>query len=518
MNRDVDATTSLALHLRGIGSGFVRMRGGIEDLRDGDIKFVEWMLLRYSEVLHRSIETRDLAQVEVAAAGLGEFLDYELRQSRGSRFAAGEAQGIATTLEMSKRAFGLTALAWIEYRRAEYGWTGEQIDSMFEAIAHRMGLGDDIGSIVLHAIDYAFEDRTQWVWWEFEARAPERGGAVHYEESVQTAALRLAKGRPIDLSSRLDRGDVDAALAVRALATSMKGKAEREPEFAGTVPSLESAIQAAIQIERESVIAAPIESQRVAQFAGALETAWRANRQTTFQMRSHDHRIPRTLDAVSLGFNRYVPKSYFSATHVHADPEDLGRQIGQGMATGEVNFALSGLIAECPTIQVDRPQTLQTVFAAVSDLQRQGLKAAINVFGGLDFRWHLDASPRAWSHDKPTIDLGGGLTAMWMPSETDMVIVGDIDGLLLLHTAPGDLSNGQQYIASDQLRLRVTQITPSDAERIASETEPAEFDADDVRRSVQLEVYEQIALEILDRDHAIVIVSEDPKSEVQSTD
>jgi hypothetical protein len=231
-----------------------------------------------------------------------------------------------------------------------------------------------------------------WDRWEFDLLPPMQVGVLSFSEFVdQAAALRaLQTARTLVLPTEPTREDADLAGALRTAIDQVVSKDWTNlvsPGLIGRSDLLRSKLDQLIADQRlrwqSELRQAPIEQSRVQTFFQAFEQTLLDNEESRLaKVLVRDE--PITEPEGRLSINVVVPKEFFVSTHIHADPQSLGKDFALSLMRAENEYLLGHLQATAKTHRVARPEELRAALKSrVHGNIKRWLAVAIN-------SWQID--------------------------------------------------------------------------------------------------------------------------------
>lgn len=248
-----------------------------------------------------------------------------------------------------KRALALTLLAWILQTTdsEDDGLRGRQ--RCLEEVA-RMFEEAPIWESLVVAHDESFQRAIGASWWELNRREV-RGrsaGIIEIDRFIRMAALLVGRSGRWGLPASSSQSTADLAwLVLQTLDDLENGREPRLTPFWTQQPyprrqQLQALVDERERWRAEAIAHSPLDSERVERFRAGIDEALADPSGLTHTLA--DVRRPEGLDP-SFGFNRLEPKFWFVQSHVHADPEELGRSLIEGLRRGEDSRIVDALFS-----------------------------------------------------------------------------------------------------------------------------------------------------------------------------
>lgn len=313
-------------------------------------------------------------------------------------------------------------------------------------------------------------------WWElglFEGRS--RGGWMGFGQDLTLAfTIRLLDGRvddappiqelrkyagPHNVRFFLERVVSDGFESDR-LSAILNGLGRQKTRESQVRDGISAAVNDLKAEEAAETARLPILDERIESFLSAVVRSWSEATPLRRLARSEMVAVDPTAieDRVVFGTHQLVPKSFFAETHVHAAPDDIGRDYGRAIARGETNQGLKAL-EDLDPIQVAVGEVKERVVKAIDELRATGHAPSVLIVNSWQLREQLVERQPESEDNGLCGDVSSAPVYFEYADGADQVVVADFHRSVVIRRLPlKHAASWERILADGRLLAGVRQI------------------------------------------------------------
>lgn len=345
-------------------------------------------------------------------------------------------------------ALGATGFVLLLNEMSELG--DEPAKLLVDRLAAQLSVEDLWAAVVETAEDTPGSQGYPWSSWETSLWPAEKRGGVlgRLRDAMNEAvALRLlmAGRHSVDDDSLDELEPSQAAWIVQNVVEKVDEARLRysvlHPEavqpdataLAEALGGLKSRLDERDQARRDQL---DLDAKKVDLFLSAAEEAWRAP--SPLRSSTAEEIAVENPPDLLFGHSSLVPKDFFTDSRVYADPADMGRNFGNGLARGESVRIVDQLMA-LPHPRIRLSQVRAHVSAAIDELRRDGFEPHVFAVNS----WRVTHALTG-SYDSSDIEFDGARVSVDYAGDVQLCVVADLRRAVLTRrwamtaTDPGD--------------------------------------------------------------------------------
>jgi hypothetical protein len=547
-------TSSALLELENFGDLFVA-----RDLRRPEqsaqaVAFAARLVVELAELMRIAVDTGDVDGLRRLAQCLVDTMSMALehRPVGERRSTSTERPAHLTDLIFLKGRVALAVEAWVLLRLAKGKNSGTEAAQLLSATAIASPL------VGWRSLSQALESRPSqpagWDRWETELWEGRRGGSLSFDAYIRRAFLvHLLRGLGVETfrAGGLEDFQIRQLREELERMTESSELLEAVPSLADTssVARLRASLEAAereIELaEDEEVIERDVQVAKVAAFRSAAASAWNERRRLRFLVDeerteslgqpTHDEATSASSDSDSsigalFGINTRVLKVFFlESDRIHADPAELGRDLGASVAQGEDEAILSAIARGTPAKTVTLLALADRLSEEIGQQRERGLDPSVLVLNS----WPILGALESLGLDVARVEPDAASALPQVSTELNfryhggasMCVVGDLRKLVRIVYSPPGIDGS----SSEDIGMLHVAVLPIDASRAGELVQAdlrfrlrgdVELSPEEAVRRLQLEVHVRVfsrfAVTLVDPSAATLLqVVDDPEKAVE---